>query len=69
MNEFLYMLLPNSAEWEDMILILTKEEAIEASNKYPKRRVEIFAREENKLGYHPTYKYYKNGILIDGSVY
>ena len=69
MSDVLYMLLPDGAEWDDMILISTKEDAIEASIKYPKRRVEIFGREENKLGYHPTYKYYKNGILIDGSVY
>ena len=68
MNDFLYMLLPDGAEWEDMILILTKEEAIEASIKYPKRRVEIFDKEENKLGYHPTYKYYKDGILVNGSM-
>ena len=69
MNDVLYMLLPDGAEWEDMILILTKEEAIEASIKYSKRRVEIFGREENRLGYHPTYKYYKIGKFIDGSVY
>jgi hypothetical protein len=63
MADFVYMLLPDGAEWEDMILIIDKEEAIEASKKYPKRRVEIFGREENKLGYHPTYNYYKNGEL------
>ena len=67
MADFVYMLLPDGAEWEDMILIIDKEEAIEASKKYPKRRVEIFGREENKLGYHPTYNYYKNGIMINGS--
>ncbi len=60
-ENLVYMLLPDGAEWEDMIIIVTKEEAIEASKKYPKRRVEVFEKQENKLGYHPTYNYYKNG--------
>jgi len=66
-NEFVYMLLPDGAEWEDIILILDKEEAIEASKKYYKMRVEIFEKKENKLGYHPTYYYYCNGELKNGN--
>jgi hypothetical protein len=34
-------------DWEDMVVLLTKEDAI-----------------NNKLGYTPTYNYYKNGELI-----
>ena len=64
MSEFIYMLLPDGAEWEDMILLLDKDEAIKASIKYYKWRVEIFKRKENDIGYTPTYNYYKNGELI-----
>jgi hypothetical protein len=64
MTEFIYMLLPDGAEWEDMILLLDKDEAISASIKYYKWRVEIFKRKENDIGYTPTYNYYKNGELI-----
>jgi hypothetical protein len=59
----IFMLLPDGAEWEDMILILNKEDAIAASIKYYKMRVEIFKKKENEVGYTPTYNYYKKGEL------
>ena len=49
--------------WEDIIIFLSKEDAINESKKYPNARVEIFSK-NNKLGYTPTYNYYKNGELI-----
>ena len=56
-------------EWEDLRIILTEEEAIETSKKYPKQRVEIFDKKINKeafnFGYSPSYNYYKNGKLIN----
>ena len=56
-------------EWEDIRIILTEEEAIETSKKYPKQRVEIFDKKINKeafnFGYSPSYNYYKNGKLIN----
>jgi len=60
--DFVYALLCGS-EWEDMIILLTKEEAISESIIHPNCRVEIF-RKNDKPGYIPTYQYYKNGELI-----
>jgi len=54
-------------EWEDTRIILSEQEAIDVSRKYPKHRVEIFDRKVNKealnFGYSPSYNYYKNGKL------
>jgi len=66
-SQLVYMLLPDGAEWEDMIIILNKEEAIEASKKYYKRRVEIFKKRESGVGYEPSYNYYKNGEFVMGA--
>jgi hypothetical protein len=60
--DFVYVLLFGS-EWEDIIILLSKADAINESIKYPKNRVEIFSK-NNNLGYTPTYNYYKNGELI-----
>jgi len=60
--DFIYLLLCGS-EWEDMIILLSKEDAINGSINYPNSRVEIFSK-NNKFGYTPTYNYYKNGELI-----
>ena len=49
-------------EWEDMIILLSEEDAISESIKHPNSRVEIFSK--TKVGYTPTYNYYKNGILF-----
>jgi len=67
-EDVIYMLLPDGAEWEDMILLLDKEEAIAASIKYSKWRVEIFKKEPGKLGYRPAYLYYTKGELVDYSL-
>ena len=60
---FVYLLV-NGGEWEDMVIILTEEEAIQASLNYKNSRVEIFMKSD-KLGYVPTYDYYENGKLIE----
>lgn len=62
--DFVYVLL--LGEWEDMTILLSEEDAINASKHYPNDRVEIFSK-NNKLGYKPTYNYYKNGILVKNS--
>lgn len=69
-NEFVYVLIYGS-DWEDTVIILSKEDAIETSKKYPNSRVEIFSKSKNidkslinTLGYTPTYNHYKNGELI-----
>jgi hypothetical protein len=63
--DFIYVLLYGS-EWEDMVIILSKEDAINESIKNPKVRVEIFSK-NNELGYTPTYNYYKNGVLVQNT--
>lgn len=50
----------NGGEWEDMVIFLTEEEAIQASIKYSNIRIEIFSKNAD-FGYSPTYNYYKNG--------
>jgi hypothetical protein len=60
--EFVYVLC--GSEWEDIIIYLSKEEAIKESIKHPNNRVEIFTR-TNTIGYTPTYNYYQNGELYN----
>jgi len=64
--EFVYVLFNDEDEWEDMVIIVSKEEAINASIKYPNQRVEIFIKNDT-CGYKPTYNYYKNGEYIHNS--
>jgi hypothetical protein len=59
--DVIYMLVPNNAEWEDLILYKNKEDAIAASIKYYKNTVQIFKKKNN--GYEPSYLYYINGKL------
>ena len=63
--DFVFVLLRGS-EWEDIIVLLTEEEAINQSKKYPNSRVEIFSK-NNNFGYTPTYNYYQNGLLVKQS--
>ena len=63
--EFVYLLL-DSSDWEDIIVFISKEEAIKASKNNPKCRVEIFSVNNNNE-YIPTYNYYKNGIYRNES--
>lgn len=63
--DFLYVFVYGS-EWEDIIIFLSKEEAINESIKRPNARVEIFGK-NNKSGYTPTYNYYKNGVHFQNS--
>jgi hypothetical protein len=56
--DFVYVLLLGS-EWEDIVIFISKEDAIQESIKRPTRRVEIFNKTDK--GYHPTYTYYNNG--------
>lgn len=60
--DFVYVLVFERCEWEDIIVLLSKEDAINESIKYPNARVAIFSK-NNGSGYVPTYNYYKNGEL------
>jgi hypothetical protein len=69
-NEFVYVLIYGS-DWEDNVIILSKDDAIATSKKYPNSRVEIFSKSKNidkslinTLGFTPTYNYYKNGEIV-----
>ena len=63
--DFVYV-LHNGSEWEDIVILLSKEDAVNESITYPNARVEIFSK-NNKLRFTPTYNYYKNGILVKNS--
>lgn len=57
----IYVLLYGS-EWEDIVILLTKKEAIRESIKHPRLRVEVFSKNTTS-GYIPTYNFYENGQL------
>lgn len=61
--KFVYLLVSDGGEWEDIVIYLTEEDAIESSIRYPNSRVEIFTKHYHFNQYLPTYNYYKNGIL------
>lgn len=63
--EFIYVLVCKDSEWEDMVIFLSLEEAKKEAIKHPEHRIEIFSKSD-KLGYTPTYNYYKNGVLFFG---
>jgi hypothetical protein len=53
----------NGGDPEHMVIFLSKEEAIDASLKYPSAIFSIFNK--TKFGYQMTYDYYKNGKLYN----
>jgi len=63
---FIYILIKDGCEWEDMVVFLSMEDAIMISIKHPYDRVEIFSKTDT-LGYTPTYNYYQNGKYIQTS--
>jgi hypothetical protein len=63
--EYVYLLI-TGGEWEDVMILLSKEDAIKESINQPNSRVEIFSN-STKLGYTPTHNYYKNGKLVKKS--
>ena len=64
--ESIYVLCVDGAEWEDIVVYLTLEEALEKSLAWPNTRLEVFTKSE-KGGYRPTYTYYLNGVFVDGN--
>lgn len=47
--DFVYVLMRQGAEWEDMVIYLTEKEAMEASLKYTSARIELFRKSDNKF--------------------
>jgi len=65
--EFVYVMI-NSSEWEDIVIYLIEEEAIQSSLTYPNIKIEIFSKNPDYNGYSPTYSYYKDGKLYKKDV-
>lgn len=65
--EFIYVLVSDGCEWEDMIVFLSEENAIKMSIKYPSCRVEVFSKKDTESGYTSTYNYYQNGKYFQTS--
>ena len=61
----LYVFTVDGAEWEDLVIYLSEEEAIAKSKKHPNVRLDIYKKTED--GYRPTYRYFLNGELVDAS--
>lgn len=57
--DYVYILVHDTGEWEDLVVVITEEEAIHLSKQFPNRRIEIFKK--GKLGYTPTYNFIVNG--------
>lgn len=58
-----YVYVQIGSEWEDLVIYLNEDEAIQISIRKPNSRIEIFEKPDDFNGYLPTYKYYKNGLL------
>jgi hypothetical protein len=59
--EFVYILVGDRCEWEDIVIFASEEDAIAGSVKYPMDRVEVFSKKVGESGYTPIYSYYQNG--------
>lgn len=60
----MYLFVVDGAEWEDIVVYPSKEDAIKKSLKHPKIRLEIFVLGEDG-GYRPAYSYFLNGELVE----
>lgn len=65
--DYIYVLVGDRCEWEDVVVFLTEENAIKMSVKYPDCRVEIFSKKDGGSGYTATYNYYQNGKYFETS--
>lgn len=63
--DYMYVLI-GGCDWDDTIIFLSLEDAIQKSINNPESRVEIFSK-TNESGYRPTYNYYRNGKYIQTS--
>ena len=58
----MYVMCVDGMEWEDIIVyILTEDEVVEMSKKWPNARLERFVPGVGGA-YAPTYRYYRNGV-------
>jgi len=50
----------NGYDPEDVVIFLSKDEAINFSLKYPNAKIDVFTR--GRLGHQMSYAYYINGV-------
>jgi hypothetical protein len=62
-DKYLYVVISQDFEWEDLIIFNDDLSAKEYSSKFPNIRVEIFTITNESKAFVPTYNFYKNGIL------
>ena len=59
-NRYLYLLLCDGAEWEDVVIYDNKEEAVRVLMSHPSHkdrfRIEVFEKKEGTLKFTPSYK-------------
>ena len=60
----MYLFVVDGAEWEDIVVYPSKDDAIKKSLKHPNIRLEIFILGEDG-GYRPSYSYFLNGELVE----
>lgn len=60
----MYLFVVDGAEWEDIVVYPSKDDAIKKSLKHPNIRLEIFVLGEDG-GYRPSYSYFLNGKPIE----
>jgi hypothetical protein len=74
--DFVYLLLhESSSEWEDMVIILTEEDAIKESINRPNHRVEIFSKTAQQdillriiiINMENLFKRHKKGRFVQGN--
>ena len=59
--EFIYVMI-NSSEWEDIVIYLSEEEAIESSITYPNIKIEIFGKNPDYNGWNQQPRYYRQDL-------
>lgn len=60
---YVYLFTKDGCPWDEQVIFLHLDQAINASHKNPYARVEIFVTNCAYPGYEPTYEFYKGGIL------
>lgn len=61
---YIYCAIADDYSWNDLVIFINEEDAIEYSILKPNLRIEIFSKDNRSEGeFVATHNYYKNGIL------
>lgn len=60
---YIYLFTKDGYSWDQQVIYLHLDQAINASCKDPQGRVEIFVTNCLYPGYEPIHQYYKGGVL------